>query len=363
MFIYKISNTINKKVYIGQTVRSIKRRFNQHCLSKRSIIGKAIQKYGREYFSIKEISGANSLAELNYQEWLLVYKYNSLAPNGYNLKEGGGSRGKSTDYSKKRMSLGQKKYFSENESNRNKVVINIKTGKKYKSVKDAAETIGMRYRTLVAKLNGGSGNETELRMAGKEEKSKPYIGTGSMQAGIREIYDVITGEVFSCVKDAELKNKIYQHMLGHFLRTRYRVYKNLSFVNPSQKEIEIYNKNHKKRVEVPVINIETEEVWESAKIAYMENNIKIGFESFRRLLLGKVHNTTNLRYIDRQNLNKEYSGNGKKVQNIETGEVFDSIQKALDNSDLDISHETLRRRLNGTIPEKGFNFKYLESKS
>lgn len=94
MLIYKITNKINGKVYIGQTIRSLKKRFNEHCNNKKSTISKAIQKYGKENFTIEEIDGANNQSELNYKEWLLIYKFNSLTPNGYNIYNNKKVRGK-----------------------------------------------------------------------------------------------------------------------------------------------------------------------------------------------------------------------------------------------------------------------------
>lgn len=96
MIIYKITNLINGKIYIGQTVQSLKKRWNQHCCSKRaakSLLNMAIVKYGRENFEIKEIGGANSLTELNYQEWLLIHLNKCKTPNGYNINNGGGGTG------------------------------------------------------------------------------------------------------------------------------------------------------------------------------------------------------------------------------------------------------------------------------
>jgi group I intron endonuclease len=49
--IYKISNLINGKIYIGQSVH-IEKRWQQHCNNTgRSLIAKAIQKYGKDSFS------------------------------------------------------------------------------------------------------------------------------------------------------------------------------------------------------------------------------------------------------------------------------------------------------------------------
>ena len=51
--IYKITNIINNKVYIGQTVHSLQRRWTQHiidaynCKSKNNHFQNAIRKYGK----------------------------------------------------------------------------------------------------------------------------------------------------------------------------------------------------------------------------------------------------------------------------------------------------------------------------
>ena len=92
MFVYMIKNTLNGKIYIGQTTKNIKRRWQKHCNLKHSccpILSRAINKYGKENFTIEEIDGTNSLSELNYLEKHYIYKFNSLAPNGYNLQTGG----------------------------------------------------------------------------------------------------------------------------------------------------------------------------------------------------------------------------------------------------------------------------------
>lgn len=59
--IYKITNDINDKVYIGKTTLSIEERFKEHCLdSKRNVKEKrplysAMRKYGQEHFKIELI--------------------------------------------------------------------------------------------------------------------------------------------------------------------------------------------------------------------------------------------------------------------------------------------------------------------
>jgi group I intron endonuclease len=90
MIIYKITNKINSKVYIGQTVQSLEKRWRQHCCKKKhSILYQAIQKYGKENFKVEEIDGANSLSELNYLEEHYIHINNCIASNGYNILPGG----------------------------------------------------------------------------------------------------------------------------------------------------------------------------------------------------------------------------------------------------------------------------------
>lgn len=51
--IYKITNDINDKIYIGQS-NNPNRRFEEHCKYSRdnTLIHKAIHKYGREHFKM-----------------------------------------------------------------------------------------------------------------------------------------------------------------------------------------------------------------------------------------------------------------------------------------------------------------------
>ena len=101
MIIYKITNEVNGKVYIGQTIRSIKKRWWEHKddMSKSELpLYRAMRKYGVDNFTIEEIDGANSKSELNYKEVHYMYKFNSLDKNsGYNLRMGGSNGGHSQE--------------------------------------------------------------------------------------------------------------------------------------------------------------------------------------------------------------------------------------------------------------------------
>ena len=100
-YIYILTSP-NGKSYIGQTIHSIEKIFEQH--QKRSRcrrIYNAIKKYGWEniekdwYYCPDE--------DLNNHEELMVEVLGTLSPDGYNLREGGGSRGKASKESKQKM--------------------------------------------------------------------------------------------------------------------------------------------------------------------------------------------------------------------------------------------------------------------
>lgn len=88
MFIYKISNKINDKVYIGQTIRPIEDRFKRHINDAINNIlnthfARAIRKYGKENFYIEMIDSAETQDELNLKEQYWIRYFNSVN-NGYN---------------------------------------------------------------------------------------------------------------------------------------------------------------------------------------------------------------------------------------------------------------------------------------
>ena len=91
MMIYKITNLVNGKFYIGQTSASIKDRWSRHCNngSHCTYLKNAIKKYGKDNFTIEEICVAKDRDELNKLEKSAIKEYDSLYPSGYNLTTGG----------------------------------------------------------------------------------------------------------------------------------------------------------------------------------------------------------------------------------------------------------------------------------
>jgi len=118
-YVYLITNLINGKQYVGQTVETIEIRFGNHCSSKNPVISRAIRKYGKKNFKVEEIDVAYNQEELNLIEGVYISWFNTLVPNGYNVKEiidGKGRHSKET-IEKIRKSCNKEenlKIFSEN---------------------------------------------------------------------------------------------------------------------------------------------------------------------------------------------------------------------------------------------------------
>lgn len=88
MYIYKITNKINQKIYIGQTIHPIEERLKRHfqdALSGRveTHLAKAIRKYGVDNFYIELIDKAETQEELTKKEYYWIEQYNAIN-KGYN---------------------------------------------------------------------------------------------------------------------------------------------------------------------------------------------------------------------------------------------------------------------------------------
>lgn len=88
--IYKITNLVNRKNYIGQSIH-IEKRWKEHCKeSSNSLISQAIKKYGRENFSFSVLEEAEK-SQLNDLEKKYIIIFNSIVPNEYNILTGADS--------------------------------------------------------------------------------------------------------------------------------------------------------------------------------------------------------------------------------------------------------------------------------
>lgn len=92
-YIYKIENKLNEKKYIGQTIKSLEKRFSQHkhnytkSYFSQLALYQAFQKYGIDNFSFEQIEEVPN-DKLDEREKYWISYYNSYY-DGYNSTLGG----------------------------------------------------------------------------------------------------------------------------------------------------------------------------------------------------------------------------------------------------------------------------------
>ena len=97
MLIYKITNKINNKCYIGQTIKNAEEwwkehqshAFGKHENDIKKVLYQAIRKYGLENFTFEVLQdNIENYEELNKAEIYWINYYNSFL-QGYNETRGG----------------------------------------------------------------------------------------------------------------------------------------------------------------------------------------------------------------------------------------------------------------------------------
>jgi group I intron endonuclease len=96
MYIYKITNLVNQKVYIGQTVqKNPKMRWYDHQASarkgKKSPLYNSIRKHGVDKFAWEIIDSTLSVDDLNKKEAVWLDHYRNLT-EVYNIREAGNNK-------------------------------------------------------------------------------------------------------------------------------------------------------------------------------------------------------------------------------------------------------------------------------
>lgn len=138
MWIYKIVNDINNKIYIGQSKYPIEQRFQRHkndCLRLDTHLARAFKKYGIEHFKIEIVEeGIEDPNLLTERESYWIKHYDSIK-NGYNetdaaLRSGGNTYQSKTEEEMLviKDKIRQTKLGGKNPHARAVKMINIQTG-------------------------------------------------------------------------------------------------------------------------------------------------------------------------------------------------------------------------------------------
>jgi len=141
MNIYLITNLVNGKQYIGQTVQKPSDRWYRHVSTNPSntVIGRAIKKYGKKFFRFEVVDSAKNIEELNIKEANWIDKLNTLE-NGYNVSSGGKNAPMKAEI-KKKISTSLKGI---KRPHFHKAVICVTTGEEFDSQTLACQHFGLR---------------------------------------------------------------------------------------------------------------------------------------------------------------------------------------------------------------------------
>ncbi len=177
--IYKITNLVNRKVYIGQTVGAINARFSQHVLESnrknpKFAISRAIKKYNKENFIIEQIDVAYNQNELNLLEGVYISWFKSMYnQNGYNIINIINGKGKHSKETIKKMKQ------EANKPERLKILSN--NGKKSK---------GISHKNSTSKYCGVFLRNKKWRAAYRINRKLIHLGTFLLEEDAAKAYDI-----------------------------------------------------------------------------------------------------------------------------------------------------------------------------
>ena len=169
MGIYKITNKVNGKVYIGQTINiNWKLRIKQHFdsaervwgIDAQNLIHRAIRKYGRDNFEYILLEDTRDKDKLDELEKYYIHKYKSADPKyGYNISYGGNSPSKSKAIREKisKAETGSKNHMYGTKGKYNHTSKPLKClddGKIFYSVTEAAEYYGIDFSYIASVCRG-----------------------------------------------------------------------------------------------------------------------------------------------------------------------------------------------------------------
>ena len=226
--VYCITNQINRKVYIGQTIRTIEERLKIHFYDSKYLdyyIYRAINKYGKENFSIKEIDIAYNKEELNEKERKHILENGSFNPQkGYNSTMGGEGTVPNEE-TRKKMSEAQRgknnPMYGYRYSEEEKQLMSEKfSGEKHPQfgTHHSEETKQKISKTLKSSMFGKTGENNpnfgkhpseatrkKMRKSHQGKKNPMFGKTGKDSPGSKKVMCVETGEQFESMREIERK--------------------------------------------------------------------------------------------------------------------------------------------------------------
>ncbi|NJO48095.1 MAG: GIY-YIG nuclease family protein [Leptolyngbyaceae cyanobacterium RM2_2_4] len=212
--IYKITNNINDKIYIGQTIGAIQDRWYHHVYDAlvkkiKTKLGRAIRKYGESSFTIEIIEVTDRLDE---REVYFIQFFNSIR-KGYNIKIGGNGGPHSSSTKKKIGNANAKRVWTE-EMRENMS----------KAIKSWHEERGFVPRSEDFKRKISIANSNRKMPIKAMEKFQKYN-----ESIMKSVVCITNGKEYPSIAAASKELNLNSSQLGQHLKGKHRHVKGLVF--------------------------------------------------------------------------------------------------------------------------------------
>ena len=373
--IYQITNVENGKIYIGQS-QDIERRFHDHKNSPQPKMREDVEIFGWDSFKF-EVLEECSLEVLNDRENFYIEKlnpeYNTIKLHNWThtpetcekirqSKIGTHHTEKACEKmseSRKGVTLSDEhkekcRQKSLGNKSRSRPVICVETGIEYENAKIAAQAVGLKSSSAISSVLRG------VNVTAKGYHWKYADDKNGVERRNKPVICVETNEIFPTIQAAadhtgESPTVISRVLKGKVISAgyhwRYADEDNQNFVVDREKRRDkrFGSNSHY----IPIICIETGEVFESIKIA--AEHFGISKQSISAMLNGRSNTAGGFRfkYVDGLSHKKV----SKKVQCLETGEIFENSRVAAEH--IGLSYRTMESHLRGYKKScGGFHWKY-----